>query len=66
MLNLSRNELKLVAKPRGIKCYKSVSKEELLSALNKSESVKKREKNFDYARIKKIRKYLINQETFIK
>ena len=60
MLNLSRNELKLIAKLRGIKCYKSVSKEGLLSALNKSESVKKKENNFDNARTKKIRKYLIN------
>ena len=38
MLNLSINELKLVAKLRGIKGYKSISKERLLSALDKSES----------------------------
>ena len=34
MLNLSLNELKLVAKRRGIKGYKSMSKERLLSALS--------------------------------
>ena len=34
MLNLSLNELKLVAKSRSIKGYKSMSKERLLSALN--------------------------------
>ena len=39
MLNLSLNELKLVAKNRAIKGYKSMSKEKLLSALSTSESV---------------------------
>ena len=39
MLNLSLNELKLVAKKRGIKGYKSMSKERILSALSESESV---------------------------
>ena len=38
-LNLSLNELKLVAKSRSIKGYKSMSKEKLLSALSESESV---------------------------
>ena len=32
---------------RGIKGYKSMSEDELLSALNASESLKKSEKNFD-------------------
>ena len=50
MLNLSINELKLVAKLRGITGYKSISKERLLSALDKSESAG----NLDNARIKKI------------
>ena len=40
MLNLSLNELKLVAKSRGLKDYKSMSKARLLSALSESESVK--------------------------
>ena len=48
MLNLSLNELKLVAKKRGIKGYKSISKERLLSALSESESVESK-------RLKKIR-----------
>ena len=37
MLNLSLNELKLVAKCRGIKDYKSMSKERILSVLSESE-----------------------------
>ena len=40
MLNLSLNELKLIAKNRGIKGYKSISKEILSSALNESKLVK--------------------------
>ena len=54
MLNLSLKELKLIAKRRSIRGYKSMSKEGLLSALNKSESAKS-EKNLDNAIIKKIR-----------
>ena len=34
MLNLSLNELKLIAKSRGIKGYKSMSEDRLLSSLN--------------------------------
>ena len=56
MVNLSLNELKTVAKIRGIKGYKSMSEERLLSVLNESESVKESEKNFDDARIEKIKK----------
>ena len=56
MLNLSLNELKLIAKSRGIKGYKSMPEERLLSSLNESESVKETEKNFDDARIEKIKK----------
>ena len=55
MLKLSLNELKLVAKSRGIKGYKSTSKERLLSALSESE-LAEREPNFDNERFKKIRK----------
>ena len=47
MLNLA---LKVVAKMRGIKGYKSLSEDELLSALNLSKI------NFSKARIEKIRK----------
>ena len=36
MLNLSPKELKASAKIRGIKVYKSMSEDELLSALNSS------------------------------
>ena len=59
MLNLSLSELKLIAKSRGIKGYKSMSKERFLSALNESESVES-EKDFDNDRIKRSKKILIN------
>ena len=55
MLNLSLNELKLVAKSRGIKGYKSMSKERLLRDLSESELVES-ENNFDNERLKKITK----------
>ena len=53
MLNLSLSELKLITKIRGIRGYKSISKERLLSALSESESVES-EKSLDNAKIKKI------------
>ena len=52
MLNLSLNELKLVAKSRGIKGYKRMSKEILLSALSESKLVESKN-NFDNERLKK-------------
>ena len=54
MLNLSLNELKLVAKHRGIKGYKIMSKEKLLSALSESESAGSGSQFYN-VRIKKIR-----------
>ena len=56
MLNLSLNKLKVIAKIRRIKGYKSMSEERLIYSINESESVKKSEKNFDDARIEKIKK----------
>ena len=50
MLNLLLKELKVIAKMRGIKGYKSLSEDELLSALNLSKI------HFSKARIEKIRK----------
>ena len=50
MLNLSLKDLKVIANMRGIKGYKGMSEDELLSALNLSE------RNFSKARIEKIRK----------
>ena len=47
MLNLSPNKLKVIAKIRGIKGYKSMSEDEPLSALISPKSIKKGEKNFD-------------------
>ena len=63
MLNLTLNELKLVAILRGIKGYKSMSKKSLLSTLSESESV------FHSVKIvlmmkdfKRLGKILMNQE----
>ena len=53
MLNLSLKGLKLVAKSRGIKGYKSMSKERLLSALSESELVESKN-SFDVERLEKI------------
>ena len=53
MLNLSLNQLKLVAKLRCIEGYKSMSKEKLLSAVSESESAGSGN-DFDNARMKKI------------
>ena len=53
MLSLSLNELKLITKSRGIKGYKSISKDRLLSALNESESVKENETILDPTKVNK-------------
>ena len=58
-LELSSEELKTIAKIRGIKGYKSMSEDYMLSALNSSKPGKKGKKpkaNFSKARIEKIRK----------
>ena len=60
MVNLSLNELRTIPKIRGIKGYESMFEERLLSVLNESEPVKESEKTFDNARIRKIKKILIN------
>ena len=68
MLKLFLNELKLIAKSRGIKGYKIIFEERLLSAVrksilvqNKNSFVDKRlkhvRKDFDDKKLKKIRKY---------
>ena len=54
MLNQLLNELKLIARSRCIRGYKSMSKERLLSTINESKSGE-RKKNFHNARIKQIR-----------
>ena len=56
MLDLSLNELKLIVKSRGIKGYKSVPEDRLLSVLKESESQKGSEKNFNDTRIERIEK----------
>ena len=47
MLNLSLKELKAIAKIRGIKVYKGMSKDRLLSALILSKTVEKSGNSFD-------------------
>ena len=54
MINLSLNELKLIAKGRGIKDYKKKSKDELTKILSKTEPK---------INIEKIKKKLMNQGT---
>ena len=56
MLNLLLKELKLIAKNRGIKCYKSMTKDKLFSMLNTPEQRKQtikdiEEENFDTGKI---------------
>ena len=58
MLNLSTKQLKAIAKIKGIKGYKIMSEDELLSALNSSKQVKKQKTDFSEARIETIRKEL--------
>ena len=53
MLNLSLNELKVTAKIRDIKGYKSTPKDRLLSALIASESTKNEDHDTDPANINK-------------
>ena len=53
MLNLSLKELKLNAKNRGIKGYRSMSKDKLLSMLNTPEPIKENKS------IKDIRKKIL-------
>ena len=48
MLKLLLDELQFIAKARGIKGYKSMSKDELLNTVNASESVKENEKSSIY------------------
>ena len=52
MINLSLNELKLIAKSRGIKDYKKKSKDELTKILSKTEPK---------INIENIKKNLMNQ-----
>ena len=56
MQKLSLNELKQTAKLRGIKGYKSISEERLVSSINESEPVKESEKTFGDAKIEKDQK----------
>ena len=54
-LKVSLGNLKIIAEKRGIKGYKSMSRERLLSALSKPKLIKN---NFDNERLKKIREDL--------
>ena len=58
-MDLSTKELKAIAKLKGIKGYKRMSEDEVLSAFTLSKPVEKGKKpktNFSKARIEKIRK----------
>ena len=60
MLKPSLNELKQIAEMRGIRSYKIMSDERLINSINELESVKEIGKNFDDARIEKIKMISIN------
>ena len=60
MLDLSLKELRAIAKIRGIKDHKSMSKDKLLSILHKSEQVKKNKA------IRDIRKENFNSNKILK
>ena len=70
MLNLSLNELKIIAKSRGIKDYKSKSEDELIKTLSKSkpkvEEIRKKINEsrckFSKSKIKQIRRNLYKIE----
>ena len=47
MLNLSPKELKIIPTVRGIKSYKGMSEDRLLSTIKPSESLKESGKNFN-------------------
>ena len=59
MLNLSKSELRLIAKKRSISGYKSMSKNELINAINTSEPAKSNEKNIFESKRKEIKKSLM-------
>ena len=63
---LSLNELKLIAKSRGIKGYKSISEGRLLSALNVSKLVKESQKNFDNIESRRNEDNIINIRNLFK
>ena len=45
MLNLSKSELRLIATKRGVSGHKSMSKDELINAINTSKPTKNNKKN---------------------
>ena len=53
-LNLSMDDLKIFSKIKGIRDFKNMSEERLISSINESVK-KKKEKNFDDSRIEKIK-----------
>ena len=55
MLNVSLDKSNVIAKIKDSKGYKSMSEERLLNSLNELHSMKESEKNFDDARIEKIK-----------
>ena len=54
-LNLSMDDLKIFSKIKGIRDFKNMSEDRLISSINESVKKKKKEKNFDDSRIEKIK-----------
>ena len=59
MLNLLKSELRLIAKKRSISGYKSMSKSELINAINTSEPAKNNRENIFKSKRKEIKKSLM-------
>ena len=59
MLNLLKSELRSVAKKRSISGYKSMSKNELINAINISKPTKNNKKNIFKSKRKKMKKSLM-------
>ena len=56
MVKLTKNELRLIARNRGIKNYQNMSREKLLSTLDESEHIFK---DFSQNRLKRVAEYKI-------
>ena len=54
LINLSMDDLKIFSKIKGIRDFKNMSEERLISSINESVK-KKKEENFDDSRIEKIK-----------
>ena len=60
MVKLTKYEVKLIAKNRGIKDYQSMSREKLLSILDKSECITKNLSKYGLNKIAKMQNLSLN------